>query len=99
MKDTDIVGIADWLVGRGLAGVAEEDLLREFCEKCRAAGLEVSRSLALIDTLHPVHEGSVFRWRDDESDDAASTSRRLARRSCAGASASAKPPISRPSRR
>lgn len=70
MKDADIVRIAGWVVRRGLAGVAEEDLLREFCEKCRAAGLEVSRALALIDTLHPVHEGRVFRWRDDESDDA-----------------------------
>ncbi|MBI3199398.1 MAG: adenylate/guanylate cyclase domain-containing protein [Rhodospirillales bacterium] len=70
MKDSDIVRIAGWVVRRGLAGVAEEDLLREFCEKCRAAGLPLSRGLALIDTLHPVHEGRVFRWRDDESDDA-----------------------------
>ena len=71
MKDADIVRIAGWVVRRGLAGVAEEDLLREFCEKCRAAGLPLSRGLALIDTLHPVHEGRVFRWRDDESNDAA----------------------------
>ncbi|MDI1285458.1 MAG: adenylate/guanylate cyclase domain-containing protein [Reyranella sp.] len=70
MKDADIVRIAGWVVRRGLVGMAEEDLLREFCEKCRAAGLEVSRALALIDTLHPVHEGRVFRWRDDESNDA-----------------------------
>jgi len=70
MKDADIVRIAGWVVRRGLAGVAEEDLLREFCEKCRAAGLPLSRGLALIDTLHPVHEGRVFRWRDDESTDA-----------------------------
>lgn len=71
MKDADIVRIAGWVVRRGLAGVAEEDLLREFCEKCRAAGLPLSRGLALIDTLHPVHEGRVFRWRDDESNDPA----------------------------
>ncbi len=71
MKDADIVRIAGWVVRRGLAGAAEEDLLREFCEKCRAAGLPLSRGHALIDTLHPVHEGRVFRWRDDESNDAA----------------------------
>ncbi|MDP2330930.1 MAG: adenylate/guanylate cyclase domain-containing protein [Reyranella sp.] len=71
MKDTDIVRIAGWVVRRGLAGMTEEDLLREFCEKCRAAGLSLSRGLALIDTLHPVHEGRVFRWRDDESNDPA----------------------------
>lgn len=70
MKDADIVRIAGWVVRRGLAGMAEEDLLREFCEKCRAAGLPLSRGLAFIDTLHPVHEGRAFRWRDDESDDA-----------------------------
>ena len=27
--------------------------------------------MALIDTLHPVHEGRVFRWRDEESNDPA----------------------------
>ncbi|MBX9942881.1 MAG: adenylate/guanylate cyclase domain-containing protein [Reyranella sp.] len=70
MNDADIVRIAGWVVRRGLAGMAEEDLLRAFCEKCRAAGLELSRATALIDTLHPVHEGRVFRWRDDESNDA-----------------------------
>lgn len=70
MKDADIVRIAGWVVRRGLAGMTEEDLLREFCEKCRAADLPLSRGLALIDTLHPVHEGRVFRWRDDESGDA-----------------------------
>ena len=69
MNDADIVRIAGWVVRRGLAGVAEEDLLREFCGKCRAAGLALSRATALIDTLHPVHEGRVFRWRDDESND------------------------------
>ena len=69
MNGADIVRIAGWVVRRGLAGVAEEDLLREFCEKCRAAGLALSRATALIDTLHPVHEGRVFRWRDDESND------------------------------
>ena len=71
MKDADIVRIAGWVVRRGLAGAAGEDLVREFCEKCRAAGLELSRGMALIDTLHPVHEGRVFRWRDDPSDETA----------------------------
>jgi len=53
------------VVRRGLAGVPEADLLRTFCEKLNAAGLPLSRGLALIDTLHPVHEGTVFRWRND----------------------------------
>ena len=38
MKTTDVDRITDWLVRRGLEGAAETDLLREFCEKCNAAG-------------------------------------------------------------
>ena len=36
MKDADIVRIASRMVRRGMAGMAEEDLLREFCEKYRS---------------------------------------------------------------
>ena len=65
MNGTEIDRIADWIVRRGLDGIDETALLREFCDKCRAAGLPVSRGLAFIDTLHPVYEGRIFRWRDD----------------------------------
>ncbi len=65
MDAADIDRLLDWVVRRGLAGVPEADLLRTFCEKLNAAGLPLSRGLALIDTLHPVHEGTVFRWRND----------------------------------
>ena len=58
--------IADWIIRRGLQGAQETDLLREFCEKCNAAGLPITRALVIIDTLHPVHEGTVFRWRNDD---------------------------------
>ena len=66
MTGADIDRLLDWVVRRGLAGVPEADLLRSFCEKVNAAGLPLSRGLALIDTLHPVHEGTVFRWRNDD---------------------------------
>jgi adenylate cyclase len=50
----------------GLAGAPEPDLLRAFCERLNAEGLPVARALVVIDTLHPVYEGRVFRWlRDD----------------------------------
>ena len=65
MASTAIDHIADWLIRRGLEGTPETELLRSFCERCNDAGLPVSRALVLIDTLHPVHEGTVFRWRDD----------------------------------
>ena len=66
MKATDVDRITNWIVRRGLEGAQESDLLREFCEKCNEAGLPVTRALVLIDTLHPVHEGTVFRWRNDD---------------------------------
>lgn len=69
--DTDI--LLDWIVRRGLDGVDESQLLREFCEKCREAGLMLSRALSFIDTLHPVHEGRIYRWRDDSTDEPAAT--------------------------
>ena len=47
----------------GLRAFSEVDLLRGFCERLRKAGVPVARALVLIDTLHPVHEGHVFRWR------------------------------------
>src|SRR5713226_805056 len=73
MKTTDVDRITDWIVRSGLAGAQETDLLREFCERCNAAGLLITRALAIIDTLHPVHEGTVFRWRNDDVEEKAAT--------------------------
>src|ERR1700754_2125280 len=61
--------IMNWLAGAGLSGLAETDLVRGFCERCRAAGLELSRGLVFIDTLHPVFEGRGFRWSDVDSNE------------------------------
>ncbi len=71
MKPSDVDRLNDWLVRRGLSGISESDLLRAFCEKCNTAGLPVGRALAIIDTLHPVHEGTVFRWRNDDVEEPA----------------------------
>lgn len=59
----------NWLAGAGLSGIAETDLVRGFCERSRAAGLELSRGIVFIDTLHPVFEGRGFRWSDVESNE------------------------------
>jgi len=61
--------IMNWLAGAGLSGLAETDLVRGFCERSRAAGLELSRGIVFIDTLHPVFEGRGFRWSDVESNE------------------------------
>ena len=38
-------------------------MLDGFCRRCREAGLDLARGLAIIDTLHPNFEGRAFRWR------------------------------------
>jgi adenylate cyclase len=58
--------LINWLVTQGLTGQPENDLIRGFCERCRAEGLELSRGLVFIDTLHPIFEGRGFRWNDTE---------------------------------
>ncbi len=66
MNDTQFAELTAWIAAAGLAGEAEPDLLGGFCERLVAAGLPITRSQALIDTLHPVHEGRVFSWHAAE---------------------------------
>jgi adenylate cyclase len=61
--------LMNWLVSQGLTGVAETDLIRGFCERCRAGGLDLSRGSVFIDTLHPIFEGRGFRWNDTETNE------------------------------
>lgn len=73
MDEGDIAGITDWTVRRGLAGDSELTLLQGFCARCVDAGLPMTRSMAVIDTLHPVYAGRAFSWTDDQPLDAAVT--------------------------
>jgi adenylate cyclase len=63
------LALMNWLVSQGLTGLAENDLVRGFCERCRAEGLDLSRGLVFIDTLHPIFEGRGFRWNDTETNE------------------------------
>jgi len=54
--------LSAWLAQAGLSGTAESDILATVCERCVAAGLPLGRVIVFIDTLHPVHEGRLFRW-------------------------------------
>lgn len=65
MLRDDLDGILQWLLQRGLAGTDETLVVREFCERCNAAGLPIARAIAIVDTLHPIYEGRAFRWRND----------------------------------
>jgi hypothetical protein len=52
-----------WITEAGLAGKSETAMLGGFCCRAVAAGLPIARATVIIDTLHPVHEGRVTRWR------------------------------------
>ncbi|TMJ35997.1 MAG: adenylate/guanylate cyclase domain-containing protein, partial [Alphaproteobacteria bacterium] len=65
MNDTNIASISQSIIARGLAGQSELALLHGFCEECTKAGLDLAIATAVIDTLHPIHEGRAFHWRAD----------------------------------
>ena len=69
MQLTSRLALMNWLAGQGLTGLPESELLRGFCERCCAEGLELSRGLVVIDTLHPIYEGRGFRWSDRSSNE------------------------------
>src|SRR6202167_2275293 len=69
MDMTPRLHLMNWLVSQGLTGVLENDLIRGFCERCRAEGIELSRGMVFIDTLHPIFEGRGFRWSDSETNE------------------------------
>jgi len=60
--------ISHWIAQSGLSGVAEIDLLNGFSAHCLRAGLDLSASVAVVDTLHPTWEGRAFIWRADGSE-------------------------------
>ncbi len=67
IDEKQLTELTAWLAGAGLAGKSELALVFGFCERAVAAGLPVARANVLIDTLHPVHEGRIFRWGHDPS--------------------------------
>ena len=69
MDLTSRLNLMNWLVSHGLTGLPEPDLIRGFCERCRASGLDISRASVFIDTLHPIFEGRGFRWNDTETNE------------------------------
>jgi adenylate cyclase len=61
MNEAFFAELSAWLMQAGLAGTSETDIVSGFCDRCVAAGLPLARTTVLIDTLHPVHEGRLFR--------------------------------------
>jgi len=67
MHPTPRLELMNWVIRQGLEGMPESDLIRGFCERCRAGGVPLSYGLVVIDTLHPIFEGRGFRWHDTET--------------------------------
>src|SRR5260370_658063 len=82
--------ITAWLMQAGLAGVSENAIVDGFCERCVAAGIPVGRAHLFIDTLHPVHEGRLFRWGHSANESALTEYGRTSPVQAIGAEASAK---------
>src|SRR5229473_7955342 len=62
MNEAFFAELSAWLTQAGLAGTPETEIVSGFCDRCVAAGLPLARTHVFIDTLHPVHEGRLFRW-------------------------------------
>ena len=62
MNEAFFTDLSTWLTQAGLAGTPETDIVSGCCDRCVAAGLPLGRTQVFIDTLHPVHEGRLFRW-------------------------------------
>jgi adenylate cyclase len=62
MNEASLTELCTWLTQAGLAGVSEPEILSGLCERCVASGIPLARTQVFADTLHPVHEGRLFRW-------------------------------------
>jgi adenylate cyclase len=62
MNENLLIELSTWLTEAGLAGTPETDIVSMFCDRCIVAGIPLGRAHVFIDTLHPVHEGRLFRW-------------------------------------
>jgi adenylate cyclase len=63
LHDATSATLVSWLIQAGLTGKAERELLDGFCERATDAGLPLYRASLVVDTLHPIYEGRVFRWQ------------------------------------
>lgn len=60
--------LADWVTEAGLIGRTDSELMAGFCRRIADAGVPLARAMVILDTLHPIYEGRVLRWRADLTD-------------------------------
>ncbi len=68
MKETSFDELAGWVTEAGLIGRTESELMAGFCQRAVEAGVPLARAMVILDTLHPIYEGRVLRWRADLPD-------------------------------
>jgi len=66
MTEAEIAELATWIAEAGLAGHAETVAIAGVCDRVVAFGLPLARASVFIDTLHPIHEGRLFRWEREK---------------------------------
>ncbi len=69
MTETAFDELAGWVTKAGLIGRTETELMAGFCRRIVDAGVPLTRAMVILDTLHPIYEGRVFRWRAGMPDD------------------------------
>jgi adenylate cyclase len=67
ITNSDILGLIASITEAGLNGTPENTLVSDFCQGANDIGIPLDRALVIIDTLHPVYEGRLFRWGQDPS--------------------------------
>jgi adenylate cyclase len=66
MDEAACSAVSSWVTEAGLIGRTESELMAGFCQRVAEAGVPLARALVILDTLHPIYEGRVFRWRADK---------------------------------
>src|SRR4051812_22431886 len=67
MDAAQLAELRAWIIEAGLAGESEMALVSGLCARLTGAGMPLAVARVFVDTLHPVHEGRMFRWERQES--------------------------------
>src|SRR5271169_6930736 len=68
MDQSAFDALAGWVTEAGLIGRTDSELMAGFCGRIVDAGVPLTRAMVILDTLHPIYEGRVLRWRADLPD-------------------------------
>lgn len=63
LRHDEIGPLIDWIVASGLRGAEPPELLETVSETLRAAGMPLLRGFVGFRTLHPLHSGYGYVWR------------------------------------